>query len=79
MRYYFSFVSVASVVIAGILTPFLTERLAHVASALLGRKPDLLATPVGNAILFALVFVVAWCGVSLVLAIPWLLARSHTS
>ena len=78
MDYYLSLVSVASIVIAVILSRLVTRRIVHVASKPIDRKTHLLATPVGSAILFAIVFVVMWCVVSVLLVIPWLLAQSQT-
>lgn len=75
MRYYLSLVSVMSVIIAAILTQLVTGRIIGMASNPIDGKDHLLATPMGSAILYALVFVVVWCVVSFVLAIPWLLAQ----
>jgi len=77
MDYYLSLVSVASIVIAAILSRLVTRRIIDLVSDPIDRKTHLLATPVGSAILFALVFVVVWCVVSFILAIPWLLAQSR--
>jgi len=77
MDYYLSFVSVASIVIAAILSQLVTRRILHLASNPIDGKTHFLATPVGSTILFALVFVVVWCVVSFILAIPWLLAQSR--
>ena len=77
MDYYLSLVSVASIVIAAILSQLVTRRIIYMVSNPIDRETHLLATPVGSAILFALVFVVVWCVVSFILAIPWLLAQSR--
>ena len=77
MDYYLTFVSVASIVIAAVLGQLVTRRIIYMVSNPLDGKTHLLATPVGSAILFALVFVVVWCVVSFILAIPWLLAQSR--
>lgn len=74
---YLSFVSVVSVVIAVVLTPPATRGVIHVAGAFVGRKLDLPATPAGNAVLLALVFVVVWCVVSFFLIVPRLFANSR--
>lgn len=79
MDYYLSFVSVASIVIAAVLSRLVTRRIIDVASKAVDRKTHLLATPVGSAILFVVVFVVVWCIVSFLLVIPWLLVQSQTS
>ena len=79
MNFYLSLVSVASVVIAVFLSRLITRRIMQVAIKPIDRRTHLLATPMGSGILFALVFVVVWCVVSFVLAIPWLLAQSQTS
>lgn len=75
--YYLSLVSVASIVIAAILSRLVTRRIIDWLTDPVDGKTSLLATPVGSAILFALVFVVVWCVASFMLAIPWLLAQSR--
>jgi hypothetical protein len=77
MDCYRSLVSVASIVLAAIPSQLVTRRIICMASNPVDGKIHFLATPVGNAILFALVFVVVWCVVSFILAIPWLLGRSR--
>ncbi len=77
MDYYLSLVSVASIIIAAILSKLVTRRIIDLVSNPIDRKSHFLATPVGSAILFALIFVVVWCVVSFILAIPWLLAQSR--
>ena len=77
MDYYLPLMSVASIVIAAVLSQLVTRRIIYMASSPLDGNTHFLATPVGNAILFALVFVVVWCVVSFILVIPWLLAQSR--
>ncbi len=79
MDYYFTLVSVASIVIAAVLGRFVTRRIMDLAGNSADGKAHWLGTPIGSAVLFALVFVVVWCVVSLLLAIPWLLVQSRTS
>ncbi len=76
MDYYLSAVSVASIIIAAILSRFITQRIMQVADRTFNRKTSLLLTPAGSAILFATIFVVLWCAVGFLLFIPWLLATS---
>ncbi len=77
MDYYLSFVSVASIVIAAVASQPMTRRIIGMVSNPVDGKPHFLATPVGSALLFALVFVVVWCVVGFILVIPWLLAQSR--
>jgi hypothetical protein len=77
MDYYLSLMSVASIVIAAILSRLATRRILDWVSNPVDGKTHLLATPMGGAVLFALVFVIVWCVVSFILAIPWLLAQSR--
>lgn len=77
MDRYLSLVSVASIVIAAILSRLATRRILDWVGNPVDGKPHLLATPVGSALLFALVFVVVWCVVSFILAIPWFFAQAR--
>ncbi len=77
MDYYLPLVSVASIVIAAILSRLATRRILDWVSNPVDGKTHFLATPMGSAILFAVVFVVVWCVVSFILTIPWLLAQSR--
>jgi hypothetical protein len=77
MGHYLSLVRVASIVVAAVLAQLVAGRIIYMTTNPTGGKAHLLATPVGSAILFALVFVVVWCIVSFILAIPWLLAPSR--
>lgn len=79
MDYYLSVVSVASIVLAAVLSRLVTRRIMDLISDPVGGKNQFLATPLGSAILFALVFVVVWCVVSVVLAAPCLYAQSRMS
>ena len=73
------FISAASIVVSILVSRFLTLRIIGRLNRRAGQTTHFLATPVGSTILFALVFVVVWCVVSFLLAIPWLLLQSQTS
>jgi hypothetical protein len=77
MNYYLSFVSVASIVIAAIVSQPIARRIVDWVSNPVDGKPHFLGTPVGSTLLFALVFVVVWCVVGFILVIPWLVAQSR--
>ncbi len=81
MDYYLSFVSVASILVAGLLSRFITQRIIQLAARPSDQKSHLhaLATPAGSAILFTVIFAALWFAVSLVLVIPWWLAQAKAS
>lgn len=76
MDRYLSVVSVVSIIIAAILSHLVTRRAIYMVSNLIDRKAHWLTTPTGSAVSFAVIFVIAWCAVSFIMIIPWLLVRS---
>lgn len=68
-------ISAASIIVSILVSRFLTLRIIDRLNRRAGQTAHFLATPAGSAILFALVFVVVWCVVSFLMAIPWLLSQ----
>ena len=65
-------VSLGSIVVSIVVSRFLTVRILDTLSRRAKRKTHPFATPVGSAFLFAILFVVVWCIVSLIAYLPCL-------
>ena len=78
MNVFLSLVSLLSAVIAAVVSHFITQRIIQLVSVRTDHERHFFAAPPGSAILFAVVFVVAWFIVSLILVLPWFL-RIHRS
>ena len=65
--------SLACVVVSILASRFLTLRIIDRLNRQAEQTAHFFTTPVGSAVLFAAVFVVVWCAVSFVAALPWLL------
>ncbi|MGI6417690.1 MAG: hypothetical protein ACOX1P_18710 [Thermoguttaceae bacterium] len=69
MNFYFAMVSVVSIVVSAVLGRVITQQMRRAGQRRTNEKVDPLAR---SAILFAIVFVVLWWGVSCLLMIPWI-------
>ncbi|MBL7039964.1 MAG: hypothetical protein ISR77_15105 [Pirellulaceae bacterium] len=68
-------VSLGSIVVAIVISRFLTVRITETLNKRAKKKTHPLQTPAGGALLFAVIFVVVWCVVSFIVYLPWLLVR----
>ena len=67
--------SMAGIVVSVMASRLLTLGIIDRLNRGTGHPGHFFATPVGSAVLFATVFVVVWCAVSLIAALPWLLSE----
>ena len=79
MNLYISFISVASILIAAVAYPYVSQLIKHTVSKGLGREDHCLAVPPGDGILKILVFLFLWIAVSFLLAIPLFLCKPPAS
>jgi len=68
-------VSFGSVVVSIIVSRILTVRVLDTLNRRAKGKPHSFDTPAGSACLFAILFVVVWCLVSLIAYLPWLVVH----
>ena len=68
-------VSLGSIVVAIVISRFLAVRIAETLNKRNNERKHPLQTRAGGALLFAVIFVVVWCGVSFLAYLPWWLVR----
>lgn len=67
--------SLISIIVAGTVSHALTRRMVGRLRRRSGSKPHPLASEVGIAIVFGIIFIVVWCVTSLLLVLPLVLAQ----